>query len=181
MRDKIPPRSTADPRHTNPGPANARVPLVIDIPGVETLRLTHLVLDLNGTLATDGDLIPGTAERVRALQGHLDCHLLTADTLGTAARVATELGCRLEVVGAVGQDTAKTTYVAGLGRRQCVAIGNGANDAQMLFHAALGICVVGPEGAASTAAIASDVICSSINDALDLLLHPIRLAATLRR
>ena len=43
----------------------------------------------------------------------------------------------------------KAQYVAGLGSDRCVAIGNGANDASMLELAALGIAVLGPEGAAA--------------------------------
>jgi len=41
--------------------------LEIDIPGTGLLRLQHLVLDYNGTLATDGALLPGVDERARTL------------------------------------------------------------------------------------------------------------------
>jgi len=61
-----------------------------------------------------------------------------------------------------------------------VAIGNGANDAAMLQEAALGIAVLGPEGLAAEALLAADVVVASIEDALDLLLRPHRLVATLR-
>ncbi len=33
--------------------------LEIDIPGKSTLKLSHLVLDYNGTVACDGHLLPG--------------------------------------------------------------------------------------------------------------------------
>lgn len=36
----------------------------IEIPGGETLRLEHLVLDFSGTLARDGRLLPGVRERL---------------------------------------------------------------------------------------------------------------------
>ncbi len=68
-----------------------------------------------------------------------------------------------------------------LGPERCVAIGNGANDAAMLEAAALGIAVVGPEGAAASAVGNADVVCTSITDALDLLLDERALIATLRR
>jgi soluble P-type ATPase len=51
----------------------------------------------------------------------------------------------------------------------------------MLAAAALGIAVLGPEGASSTALRAADVVCPSILHALDLLLDDRALAATLRR
>ena len=62
-----------------------------------------------------------------------------------------------------------------------VAIGNGANDVSMLRAAALGIVVVGPEGLATEAIAAATIVTLSIADALDLLLNPKRLVATLRR
>ena len=62
-----------------------------------------------------------------------------------------------------------------------MVIGNGANDVLVLEGAALGIAVIGPEGASSAALRAADVVCASIVDALDLLLEPRALTATLRR
>ena len=46
--------------------------------------------------------------------------------------------------------------------------------------AALGIAVIGPEGAAGAAVRVADVVCGSILDALDLLLDETALRATLR-
>ena len=68
-----------------------------------------------------------------------------------------------------------------LGAERVVAIGNGANDAEMLAAAALGIAVLGPEGLATATLRAVDVVVGRIEDALDLLLQPQRLVATLRR
>ncbi len=61
-----------------------------------------------------------------------------------------------------------------------VAIGNGRNDRMMLDAAALGIAVCGAEGAAAETLEAADIVVGRIVDALDLLLHPKRLVATLR-
>jgi soluble P-type ATPase len=71
-------------------------------------------------------------------------------------------------------------YVSQLGRNETVCIGNGRNDRLMLPAAALGIAVIGPEGTAMDAMQASDVVTTSIHSALDLLLNPLRLVATLR-
>ena len=40
----------------------------IDIPGYKTLRIKYLVLDVNGTLACDGKLVPGVKERIDQLR-----------------------------------------------------------------------------------------------------------------
>jgi soluble P-type ATPase len=62
-----------------------------------------------------------------------------------------------------------------------IALGNGANDAEMLEAATLGIAVPGDEGLAVVSPVAADVVKASIRDALDLLRDTDQLVATLRR
>jgi soluble P-type ATPase len=57
--------------------------LEIEIPGYKILHLEYLVLDYNGTLACDGQLLPGVEPRLRQLSRQLKIHVLTADTFGT--------------------------------------------------------------------------------------------------
>ena len=78
------------------------------------------------------------------------------------------------------QDRAKDDYVRRLGAARTACVGNGRNDRLMLRAARLGIAVVQREGAASEALRAADVVAFSVSDALDLLLRPLRLTATLR-
>ena len=56
----------------------------IDIPGGKALRLATAIFDFNGTLARDGRLCDGVAERLRTLAQHLAIHVATADTTQTA-------------------------------------------------------------------------------------------------
>ena len=155
--------------------------LEIEIPGRATLRLAHAVLDVNGTIARDGELLPGVAERLQSLASILELHLLTADTHGGQDRIDRELGFPAIRLGTgAGQAELKAEHVRRLGAESVVAIGNGVNDALMLAAAALGIAVVGPEGAAGAAVRAADVVTPSVEAALDLLLKPRRLVATLR-
>jgi P-type E1-E2 ATPase len=150
------------------------------IPGFGTLRLQHLVLDYNGTLALDGRLLAGVRPRLRALACLLSLHVVTADTFGTARRALQGLPCKVVVLSAERQDTAKARYVRALGGRRTACIGNGRNDRLMLRAARLGIAVVGGEAGAAAALAAADVVAPSITAALDLLLKPLRLTATLR-
>lgn len=153
----------------------------IAIPGAPTLTLEHLVVDFNGTLAVDGALLPGVADALRNLAGQISVHVLTADTFGTAHEALADLPVRLVVLPPAQQDEAKRQHVQQLGADRCVAIGNGRNDSLMLATAALGIVVVQREGAAVQALLAADIVAPDILDALELLLHPARLVATLRR
>jgi soluble P-type ATPase len=152
----------------------------INVPGGTRLRLSHLILDYNGTLACDGTLIPGVAERLTVLAEHLDIHIVTADTFGSVRSQVAHLPVQLQVIPPENQDQAKAAYIENLGSNNSVAMGNGRNDALMLKQAALGVAVVQTEGAALEALLAAKVVTPGIVDALDLLLHPDRLKATLR-
>lgn len=154
--------------------------LTIPIPGAEPLVIGHLLLDYNGTLAVDGDVLPGVAERLRRLSDRLEIHVLTADTHGTVASRLVDLPCRLTVIGEGRQDRQKLTYLKEIGEEMTIAVGNGRNDAMMLRRAKLGICLVQGEGASSRALAAADVVAGNILDVLDMIIHPSRLAATLR-
>ena len=152
----------------------------LTIPGFGRLEITDAVCDYNGTLAADGLLIEGVHERIQRLSGELRIHVVTADTFGSAARQLQRLPCALVILDAGNQAEAKRDFVQGVGAAHVVAIGNGRNDRMMLETAALGIAVCGVEGAAAEALQTADIIVGRIVDALDLLLHPKRLLATLR-
>jgi P-type E1-E2 ATPase len=151
--------------------------LSISIPGRSELRLEHVIFDVNGTLTNRGDLIEGVEDRLGRLRGALEIHLVSADTFGTLDAIAERLDAAAVRAGS-GED--KVRVLDELGRERCAVIGNGANDALALEAAALGLGVVGPEGASAVALRAADVVCASIADALDLLLDPTALSATLR-
>ena len=150
----------------------------IDIPGRGPLRLEYAVFDVNGTLAFDGELLPGVIERVAALREHLTIDLLTADTHGKQATIDEALGLQAIIVKNAVE---KMAHVLHLGADHVVAVGNGANDANMFQAAALSIAVLGPEGLSGEALKSADVLTASIHDALEMLLNPRRLVATLRR
>lgn len=149
----------------------------VTIPGRNALQLRSLLLDFNGTLACDGSLLPGVDARLIHLRDRLTIEVMTADTFGTAQRVLAPTGIPCTVIR---NRRDKAARVAALGPDSVVAIGNGRNDAEMLESAALAIAVVGPEGLAGDVLKAADVIVPSIVAALDLLVMPERLVATLR-
>jgi P-type E1-E2 ATPase len=153
----------------------------VTIPGRGRISLRYLLLDMNGTIAVEGKLLPGVAEAIERLKTHLDVRIVTGDTWGTADEIERQLGVKaVRLPDAIGQAEGKANYVASLGAGQVVAIGNGANDVLMLKHAALSIAVMGPEGAAAALVMVADVIVGDILAALDLLIDPRRISATLR-
>jgi len=154
--------------------------LEMNIPGYRTLVLSFLVLDYNGTIACDGLLIPGVRDRLVELSKSIAIHILTADTFGSVQGQMADIPCEVVVIGKENQTQAKADYVRQLEAQKTVSVGNGRNDALMLKEAVLGIAVIQEEGGAVETLLAADIVTHCILDALDLLLHPLRLTATLR-
>lgn len=102
------------------------------------------MLDVNGTLSRRGELIDGVADRLAVLANDLRCHLLTADTFGTAEQLGQLLGAE---VTRILDGTDKAVLVNSVGGEATVAIGNGRNDVAMFDVARPSIAVLGPEGA----------------------------------
>jgi soluble P-type ATPase len=154
--------------------------LSIAIPGLDDLAIEHLVLDFNGTIACDGRLLEGVEPALRTLSERLTIHVVTADTFGTAVKQLTGLPTHVTVLAAGNQHIAKRDFVRALGPDVTACIGNGRNDRLMLAEAAMAIAVVLGEGAAVETVLAADVVATDIVAALDLLVRPDRLIATLR-
>lgn len=152
----------------------------VDIPGFGRFALKHLVLDYNGTIAVGGNLLPGVLEVLEQLAPVLEFHVVTADTFGSARQNLAGMPVNVVVLPEGGQAEEKADYVRGLGAESVVAVGNGRNDRKMLEAAAIGIFVVQREGGAVRTLAKADVISTNVLEALELLLYPKRLVATLR-
>jgi soluble P-type ATPase len=156
------------------------VMIEVEIPGYKTLQFRHLVLDYNGTLAVDGELLEGVKDALKGLAEGLQVHILTADTFGKVRSRVQGIPCEISILAVDNQDTGKLDYVKGLGAEHTVCMGNGRNDRLMLKEAALGIAIILEEGAATQTLVAADIVCTTILSALELLTNPLRLTATLR-
>ena len=153
--------------------------LKVKIPGREEMVLNHLILDYNGTIAEDGFIIEGIADRLDSLSKWLHIYVITADTHGTAAQRCAGLPLEVKTFPTVqvGQIKAEEARKLSGG---VVCVGNGFNDIQMSDASDLSICVIGREGCCGALISHCDVVVTSIEDGLDLLLRTDRLRATLR-
>lgn len=152
----------------------------IEIPGYKAFELKYLVLDYNGTIATDGTIPDPVKDRLRQLADELKIYVLTADTHGTARENCEELPLEIRTFPEGSAMDAKHRTVKELGIDSCVAVGNGRNDTLMLRESSLAIAVTDREGMYSGLISEADVCVHKMEDALDLLLYPKRLIATLR-
>jgi P-type E1-E2 ATPase len=143
--------------------------------------LEHLVTDVNGTIALDGELIEGVGTVLLRISDRVKIHLLTADTHGRQDRIDEQLGMKAIRIPAGDESRTKAEYVRDLDPDRVIAFGQGANDAGMLQEAVIGIAVNSPEGLATETMQAADLVLPDIQSALVLLEYPMRLVASLRR
>jgi P-type E1-E2 ATPase len=153
----------------------------LTIPGRGLISLEHLVCDVNGTLALDGQLMEGVARQLNSLRDRLQVHLLTADTHGRQEAIDRQLNLTAKRIKPGDESRQKAEYIDQLGTSHVIAIGQGANDSAMLRNAAIGICVLSPEGSSVETLLAADVVVPDILHALELIEKPLRLVATLRK
>jgi len=154
--------------------------LDLEIPGWGSYHFSAAVFDLNGTLAQNGRLAASTRAKLSELGQRLALYVISADTHGTLAEVIAGLPLQARRLQDVLGAEEKRRLVLALGAEHTIAVGNGRNDAAMLRQAALGIAILGAEGVAVETLLAADVVFPHIDEALESLLHPRRLLATLR-
>ena len=153
----------------------------LTIPGRGTFQIEHLVADVNGTLALDGKLLDGIAKKIALLRDKVQIHMLTANTHGKQAEIDQALNLRAIIIQKGNEAQQKADYIRQLGAEKVIALGQGANDAEMLKIAIIGIAVNSLEGLAVEALNAADLLLPDTLSALDLLNHPMRLVASLRK
>ncbi len=152
----------------------------LQISNTKTLNLHHLVLDYNGTLAIEGIPIPGVIEKLKQVASFINIHIITADTFGVVRTYLTDDRFQITILSASPEDQQKLAFIESLDKQTVVAVGNGNNDALMLQEAALGIAVIQAEGASFKAISHADIVCQSIFDALEIVINPSRIKATIR-
>jgi len=157
--------------------------ICIEIPGFGARHIETVVSDYTGTHACGGAMRPGVKKRLRALAKRVDLHIITADTFGTAEKELRGIA-RPYLLKTARHDAEKAAFVARFRLPHVAAIGNGNNDRLMLKAVkkggGLAIAVDNGEGCALDAMRNAHLLIVGAANALDLLLDPRRLKATLR-
>ncbi|MCX5805160.1 MAG: HAD family hydrolase [Proteobacteria bacterium] len=152
----------------------------VSIPGWGDLDIEYLVIDYNGTCATDGKLKEGVKELLEKVSRYIKIFIITADSYENVDNEVNIIGFKVLKVKKEGSGVEKARIIKELGPEKVVAIGNGANDVMMLKEASLGIGVIGDEGCSKDILKEADLVVKDITHALNVVLHPERLVATLR-
>jgi len=148
-------------------------------PSQEPLEIDFILLDFDGTLASDARVHPKGKDKINLLSKRVKIYILTKDAREKVEDVLRKVKAEVVYLTKGESSQEKLNLLRQLGAGQAVAIGNGAEDAPMIEEAALGICVLSKEGTAASTLIKADLVFSSILDALDFLLKPLRQKATL--
>jgi soluble P-type ATPase len=153
--------------------------ITIQRPGQELLEIDFILIDFEGTLASDRRVHPKVKDKINLLCKRTKICILTKGEKqhveDTLKKVKGEIVYLME--GKSSQQ--KLDFLRQLGATRTVAIGNGMDDALMIEEAGFGICVLGKEGASSESMKKADVVFMNILDALDFLLKPLRQKGTL--
>ena len=140
----------------------------------------NVIFDMNGTLTVDGVMPERVKMLLEELARRVRVYIVTSDTFGVASTYRIP-GVEIVVLDASrSASVQKKEWVERLGADRTAAVGNGYNDHLMLEKAALGIAVCWKEGLCRSALETADVVVASPEDALELLLKPIRIKATTR-
>lgn len=153
----------------------------LTIPGRGNIQINNLVLDVNGTIALDGNILPGVVERFNRIRDRLDIYLITANTNAKQKNIDLFLGMHAHIIQKHNEIEQKKEFIKKLNSNTVIAIGQGANDRGMLELAEIGICVISPEGTYIKTLMAADIVTPDILTALDLVENPMRLVSTLRQ
>ncbi|MCX7857962.1 MAG: HAD family hydrolase [Deltaproteobacteria bacterium] len=152
----------------------------VSIPGWGDIEIEYLLVDYNGTIALDGKIKSGVKELLEKISRYIRVFIVTADTYDSVDSDVDVMGFNVLKVKKDNSAEEKAKIVKELGPEKVLAIGNGANDALMLKEAALGIGVIGEEGCSNILLKEADIVVKDITEALNIVLHPERIIATLQ-
>ena len=160
--------------------------IAVHIPGVGPRHFRVIVSDFTGTLSFDGRLTAGVRPALATLAKQLDVYVITADTFGTVRRALARLPLEIHHLSGRGgtHDRQKRAFLRQFDLRSVAALGNGNLDRLMLRAVSRGgglaIAIDNGEGCALDAIRNANLFISGAANALELLLNPRRLTATLR-
>ena len=151
----------------------------IQRPGQSNLEIEFILIDFEGTLASDRRVHPKAKDKINLLSKRTKIYILTKEEKERGEEVLKKVKAETVHLTEGESSQKKMELLRQLGPARTVVIGNGIDDISMIEEAGLGVCVLGKEGTSSEAMKRADVVFMNILDALDFLLKPLRQKAGL--
>jgi len=153
--------------------------IAIQRPGQKPLEIEFILIDFEGTLASDRRVHPKAKDKINLLSKRTKIYILTKGEKEVVEETLKKVKAEIFYLTEGETSQRKVDLLRQLGATRTVAIGNGVDDIPMIEEAGLGICVIGKEGTSVEAMKKAYVVVSNVLDALDFLLKPLRQKATL--
>jgi len=151
----------------------------IERPGQNNLEIEFILIDFEGTLASDRRVHPKAKDKINLLSKRAQIYILTKREKELVEERLRKVKAEITYLSEAGASQQKLDLLRRLGANRTVAIGNGVDDALMIEEAGFGICIISKEGTFSETMKKADLVFMNILDALDFLLKPLRQKATL--
>ena len=151
----------------------------IERPGQDNLEVEFILIDFEGTLASDRRVHPKAKDKINLLSKRAKIYILAKEEKERTEEALKKVKAEIIYLKEGESFQKKLDLLRQLGANRTVAMGNGADDAAMIEEAVLGICILSKEGTFSEAMKKADVVFMNMLDALDFLLKPLRQKATL--
>ena len=153
--------------------------ITVQRPGQSNLEIEFILIDFEGTLASDRRVHPKAKDKINLLSKRTKIYILTKEEKEHVEEVLRKVKAEIIYLTQGDSSQKKLDLLRQLGPGRTVAIGNGLDDVSLIEEAGLGVCVLGKEGMSSEAMRKADVVFTNILDALDFLLKPLRQKASL--
>ena len=148
-------------------------------PGQEPFEIDFILLDFEGTLASDCRVHSKVKDKINLLSKRTRIYILTKEEKERVEEILKKVKAEIIYVTEGESSQKKLELLRQLGPTRTVAVGNGTDDGSVMEEAALSLCVIGKEGASSEAVKNANVVFTNVLDVLDFLLKPLRQKATL--
>jgi len=153
----------------------------IERPGQSNLEVDFILIDFEGTLASDRRVHPKAKDKINLLSKRTKIYILAKEEKECVEEALKKVKAEIIYLMEGKSSQQKLDWLHQLGATRTVAIGNGIDDIPMIEEAGFSICIMSKEGTSSEAMKKSDAVFINIFDALDFLLKPIRQKATLSK
>lgn len=153
--------------------------ITLQRPGQPLLEIEYLLIDYEGTFASDGRVHPKAKDKINLLSKRLNVYVLAKEERDKVEERLRNVKAEVLFLDEGEASREKLDLLRRLGAEKTVAIGNGTDDAPLLEEAGFSICVIGKEGASGEAMRRADLVVTDILNGLDFLLKPLRQKATL--
>lgn len=150
-----------------------------NVQGVGKITIDTVIFDLNGTLAVNGKLVEGVKDRIERLKNEgFRVYVVSTDHRGNGKELADDLG--IEFIYAETTND-KEDFIREFDPEMVAAIGNARVDIGLFDYARISIATMQAEGIHAAIFRFVDIIVTSVNDAIDILLDKTTFENTMKK